>query len=204
MHVVVRARQYSGRSCVSKLFDWGEQEDKMSKVGAAMLSTVLCLGLAAARPAFAVSTVVRQGDSPADFSVALLHISFKEMPAGQSGTEREKGKIYDAGVDGVTSPSCLHCPAPQYKSGGRWRQQRLDVLLKIIVDAEGKVKNVRVQRSPEKSFAEAAVRAVRNWRFRPATFKGEPVAVRLMIEVTFAKASGGSKGRESHTAPLLK
>jgi protein TonB len=38
---------------------------------------------------------------------------------------------------------------------------------------------------PAGTFDDAAVRAVRGWRFQPATYQGQPVAVRVEQRLAF-------------------
>ncbi len=58
------------------------------------------------------------------------------------------------------------------------------VILKIVVDEQGAVSDVRVMRGAE-PFASAAVAAVRGWRFQPATWEGRPIAVFKIVKVPF-------------------
>jgi periplasmic protein TonB len=59
------------------------------------------------------------------------------------------------------------------------------VILWLVVSAEGKPLDVRVQRSLGMSLEEKAVEAVRQWRFEPARKDGHPVQVIIDVEVNF-------------------
>jgi TonB family protein len=59
------------------------------------------------------------------------------------------------------------------------------VVLKVIVRKDGTIGPVRVEQSLDKDLDEAAVEAVRNWRFDPAKVNGEPINVLTNIEVDF-------------------
>ena len=55
------------------------------------------------------------------------------------------------------------------------------VRLRYDVDSEGRVRNAQVlDGTPAGVFDEAALAAVRSWRFRPARRNGQPVAVQGM------------------------
>lgn len=58
------------------------------------------------------------------------------------------------------------------------------VTVVVVVDAAGKVADV-VLREGSSPFAEAAVAAVSQWRFQPATKHGVPISARISAEVTF-------------------
>jgi TonB family protein len=61
------------------------------------------------------------------------------------------------------------------------------VVLNVIVDKTGKVQNIQLVRPAGMGMEEAAVAAVKTWRFKPAQREGDPVAVELNIEVAFNK-----------------
>ena len=45
--------------------------------------------------------------------------------------------------------------------------------------------DVRVTRSPDEELDQEAVKAARQWKFKPGTKDGRPVAVQVNIELTF-------------------
>lgn len=59
------------------------------------------------------------------------------------------------------------------------------VILEVVVDSEGCVRNPRVLKGLPFGLNEAAVAAVRSWAFEPARFQGRPVAVYYVIPVSF-------------------
>ena len=61
------------------------------------------------------------------------------------------------------------------------------VWLRCIVLPDGTVSRVEVVRSLDSTFGldQEAVKAARQWRFMPGTRLGEPVSVRVTIELTF-------------------
>jgi protein TonB len=59
------------------------------------------------------------------------------------------------------------------------------VILRALVGSDGRVADVRIMKSiPE--LDEAAVAAVRQWVFKPARSKGQPVPVWVAIPVKFS------------------
>jgi TonB family protein len=61
------------------------------------------------------------------------------------------------------------------------------VVMNAVVMPDGSVGNVQITRSLDPTFGldQEAIKTVRNWRFRPGTRFGQPVAVLVEIELTF-------------------
>ena len=61
------------------------------------------------------------------------------------------------------------------------------VLLECVVLPDGSVGNVQVSKSLDPNFGldQEAIKAAKQWRFRPGTRQGQPVAVLVTIELTF-------------------
>ena len=61
------------------------------------------------------------------------------------------------------------------------------VRLSAVVLADGKVGEVKVTRSLDSvhGLDESAVKAMKQWEFKPGTKDGKPVAVRVSIDMTF-------------------
>ena len=59
------------------------------------------------------------------------------------------------------------------------------VILEAIITASGSVEEVKVLKSVNPLLDASAVRAVQQWRYRPATLNGRAVRVYLTVTVTF-------------------
>jgi protein TonB len=91
-----------------------------------------------------------------------------------------------AGIGGIGFPNCVACRDPSYSHQGRSAKISGSVVLHLIITAEGRAANIQVQRSLGYGLDENAVKAVRNWRFKPAVGpEGKPVPVWTDIEVNF-------------------
>jgi TonB family protein len=64
------------------------------------------------------------------------------------------------------------------------------VVLVVTVDEEGNVSEIKVTRGHSLLY-EAAVMAVRQWKYSPTLLNGEPVPVIAMVTVTFSFAASG-------------
>lgn len=92
-----------------------------------------------------------------------------------------------------TSPLPLHgqCPPPAYPPIAERRGLSGTVLLAIEVAASGAVTAVRIERSSgHEVLDEAARRAVRSWRFKPASFRGRPTAATVNKPIEFTLPAG--------------
>jgi TonB family protein len=81
----------------------------------------------------------------------------------------------------VVAPQRIGKEAVPYPAGGTGDAF---VVLALVVDAEGVVTGVTVQEGAP-PFADAAMAAVKTWRFRPATRDETPIASRILATVTF-------------------
>ena len=84
----------------------------------------------------------------------------------------------------VAEANLIHDVAPQYPpEAGRARIEGTVVLMAVI-DKDGSVKEVRVE-SGLPILAQAAIDAVRQWRYKPYMIDGEPVEVDSRITINF-------------------
>ncbi len=85
----------------------------------------------------------------------------------------------------VKPPHALSNPDPDYTEVARQAGFQGTTLLWMIIDAEGKVRDIRVVRALGLGLDDQAVEKVRNWTFEPARRAGDPVAVQVNVEVKF-------------------
>ena len=89
--------------------------------------------------------------------------------------------------NGIESPSILHEVKPQYTAEAMRAKVQGTVVLECVVLPDGSVGSVRVTRSLDSTFGldQEAIKAAKQWRFRPGTRQGQPVAVLVGIELSF-------------------
>lgn len=90
-----------------------------------------------------------------------------------------------AGVNGVTQPTCIYCPNPNYTNPAREAKFSGTAVLEVVVSAEGRTAQTWIVRGLPFGLNQASTDAVRNWRFKPATLNGKPVTAKVSIEVSF-------------------
>ena len=99
------------------------------------------------------------------------------------------GGGYGGGVrsigGGVIGPKIIYQPEPEFSEEARKAKFMGVVTVSLIVDATGKPQNVHVTRGVGMGLDEKAMEAVKQYRFKPATENGKPVAVYLNVEVNF-------------------
>jgi periplasmic protein TonB len=101
------------------------------------------------------------------------------------GVGNDLGNVYRPGMAGVTLPRAIYDPDPEYSDEARHNRYQGSVILWLVVDAQGRPRNIRLQRSLGMGLDEKAMAAVSKWRFQPATLDGKAVATQINVEVTF-------------------
>ena len=86
---------------------------------------------------------------------------------------------------GITPPSLIREVKPVYTEEGRRRSVEGDVVMEVVVRADGSIGNVRVLQGLGSGLDQPAIDAVRQWRFSPARRYGTPVDVLVEIAVEF-------------------
>ncbi|HYE87891.1 MAG TPA: energy transducer TonB [Vicinamibacterales bacterium] len=96
------------------------------------------------------------------------------------------GGAYQPGA-GITIPQPLLQVGPAYTADAMRARVQGTVSLECIVMPDGSVSVVKVTRSLDPIFGldQEAIKAARQWRFRPGLRQGEPVPVIITIELTF-------------------
>jgi periplasmic protein TonB len=86
---------------------------------------------------------------------------------------------------GIAPPSVLREVKPEYTQEARRRGVEGDVVVEVIVRADGSVGQVRLLQGLDAGLDQRAIDAVRQWRFSPAHRHGTPVDVVVEIAVGF-------------------
>jgi protein TonB len=88
--------------------------------------------------------------------------------------------------DVTTAPVLVKDVKPSYPPRALAAKQHGRVLLTLTVKPDGTVGKVRVTEHLSEELDAAAVRAAKQWRFKPGTRNGKPVRVETNAEMTFA------------------
>jgi len=93
--------------------------------------------------------------------------------------------VYGQYDPGITRVKAVYQPNPEYSDRAARKKIQGNVVLSIIVTAEGTVRDPQVTRSLDKDLDKNAVECVKKWKFEPATKDGKPVATHVAVEVSF-------------------
>jgi periplasmic protein TonB len=98
------------------------------------------------------------------------------------------GDVYTNGAAGVVSPILVREVKPAYTPDAMRARIQGEVWVSAVVLPDGSVGSLRVIRSLDRSFGldEQAIAAVRQWKFKPGTRAGQPVAVQIDVSVGFS------------------
>lgn len=134
---------------------------------------------------------------------ALADTSGMSIPGGGTGTGIGTGKgngvgpgegggfgggYYQVG-NGVTSPVLIKEVKPNYTGDAMRAKLQGTVEMEAVVKPDGTIdpKSLHITRSLDSTFGldDEAKKAVIQWRFRPGMRQGQPVAVQILVELSF-------------------
>jgi len=94
--------------------------------------------------------------------------------------------IYRWGLDkDVLRPIAKYFPEPEMSAEARKARYQGTAVVRIVIDKNGLVSRISVERVLGMGLDAQAVSAIKKWRFQPATREGQPVAVEMTIQTTF-------------------
>lgn len=134
--------------------------------------------------------------------VAALCLASTSM-AG-SAQQAAESRVYKPG-EGVVAPVVVKEVKPQYTPDAMRARVQGVVTLECVVRPDGSVGEARVTKALNPGLDEEAIKAVRQWRFKPGLKDGKAVPVRITLEMTFTlrdtPAAGGATKPPSFSVP---
>jgi TonB family protein len=94
------------------------------------------------------------------------------------------GAVFKVG-GGVSRPMVISKVDPEYSEEARKAKYSGNVELSVVVDVEGRVRDIRVVKSLGMGLDEKAREAVAKWKFKPGMKGGQAVNVEALIDVNF-------------------
>jgi TonB family protein len=94
------------------------------------------------------------------------------------------GGVFKVG-GGISAPQAIATPDPEYTEEARNAKTQGTVILWLIVDDQGKPRDIRIVRGLGFGLDARAIDAVKQWKFEPAMKDGHPVNVQISVEVGF-------------------
>jgi TonB family protein len=116
----------------------------------------------------------------------LAFIGMGATPAQEhGGGEKQKAVVVEKNKD-VTEPVLLSKVDPKYPADAKKDKVSGKVELEVTIGADGSVLAVKSLKDPDPRLAEAAIEAVKQWKYKPALTKaGKPVEVLATVTVNF-------------------
>jgi TonB family protein len=161
--------EQGGQLCLNQLYLGGRAET----------SGVMPLNI---RPACCIAVI--------PLCAVLLTLS-QEKPGATDASKTGSNTVFRIGGS-VTAPRLIYAPDPEYPEEARRMRYQGSCVLELIVDSDGKPRDVRVVKPLGMGLDEKAAEAVRAWRFDPARKDGNPVAVQMNVDVSFRLDNHGS------------
>ena len=86
---------------------------------------------------------------------------------------------------GMTAPRVLQQDEPAFSEEARLAKYQGTMTMSLVVDPYGSARDIAIVSPLGLGLDEKAVAAVGTWKFKPATKDGQPVPVKIAVEVSF-------------------
>ena len=98
----------------------------------------------------------------------------------------------------ANAPQALAKPNPSYSDKARNARREGVVVLELVVDVEGNPRDIHVLNPLGFGLDEEAIKAVKQWKFKPGTREGQPVATQLKVEISFRLNANASASQSTN------
>jgi periplasmic protein TonB len=89
------------------------------------------------------------------------------------------------GTLGVEQPILVHRIEPSYPRLALIAHIEGTVVLRALISRNGDIQNITLLRSAHPFLNQSAIEAVSQWKYKPATLRGKPIAVYFTVTVAF-------------------
>ena len=154
------------------------------------LLTIGALLLLNPRGIFAQAELTSQGSIPVDKMTAADSVAQDQNKTKTPPPDYVK---YDI------APEVVKQVQPDYPDEAMKKRLEGTVWLQLLVGEEGKVTEVKVQKSDAEVFNKAAIDAGMQWLFKPASVNGKPIQVWVSVPFKFKLMTGKKDGASTET-----
>jgi TonB family protein len=123
--------------------------------------------------------------SAPDGKITAQELGVQNAPVSSSSNSNARRAFFPAPDRTVKPPKAIESPDPVYPKSARAAGYQATTLLRIDIDEQGRPTTIQIEQPAGAGLDDAAVEAVRKWKFDPASRNGQPVAVWVIIEVNF-------------------
>lgn len=118
------------------------------------------------------------------FSIVLMAGAQDNPARSSSSSPSQSSSVYRVG-GGVKAPRVISSPQPEYPEKARKGHVAGPIVIGLIVGSDGLVQRAKVLGGISPELDQAAVDAVKMWKYDPAIKDGRPVRVEITVEVAF-------------------
>ncbi len=133
---------------------------------------------------YTYNKIERDIDMTPDIFVLKLPTGSKSTPYDLPVPER-LGSLNMSRDPGISMPRIVRKQDPAYDEASRSGRISGTVVPYVVIDTNGVPSEIAVFRHLTPGLETAAIQAINQWRFTPATKNNQPIAVGAMIEVNF-------------------
>ena len=126
-----------------------------------------------------------------DLRAALAQMEKSQPPDEARMRELREQLSQTEKNDGNRKAKLIYKVEPEYPDDARARKIEGSVQLGLTIDHDGVPQNIQIKRSLDPSLDQAAVDAIRKWRFEPAMKNGQPVSMWVVVEIYFEPGTKG-------------
>jgi len=110
--------------------------------------------------------------------------SYPDVAGSHAGSDRQ-GAYIESRFGDSGAPYFIHQEMPVYPALARKMGKEGRVLLKLFIDANGRLQNIEVVEAAGFGFTEATMEAVKKSKYAPGYYKGMKVATKVLLPVRF-------------------
>jgi TonB family protein len=107
-------------------------------------------------------------------------------PPAPAVPQPDPNRIYTMLDAQVTMPRIIRQDMPNLAQSMK-SQSRDRGIVEVVIDEQGRVSFVAVRSSIHPMYDTQLLAAARDWRYQPATFAGQPVKYRKMIQINVSR-----------------
>lgn len=117
-------------------------------------------------------------------ALAIARAADQDSADTKSNKNSAESKVYEPGGD-VKPPKLVHYVEPDFSPEAKEAFVEGTVKISTVVTTEGVPTDLRVISGLNTAEDHSATNALKQWKFQPGTKSGQPVNVRVTVEVSF-------------------
>jgi TonB family protein len=128
---------------------------------------------------------VLPGETMMDVVPDFWQAYFADLEGKTYSPPSSLGTAYRAEPRVISAPRAINSPPPDYSEEARRAKYEGSAIVWLVVDTSGSPRDLQIQRPLGLGLDEEAVERLRTWTFEPGKKDGQPVPVKINVEVSF-------------------